>query len=150
MSITQKDYLLRLMEAFAEGLSKCSALTTKGRKQEALCHLKATANSIFGTSLSMLDALDSQSAADMLVDAVKVEIYAGLVQEEAEILALLGDQDQAKAGHVRALELFLERTRMSPCIDEETRKRIGMLCIKIESDRLDERYSSLLQGIIRS
>lgn len=140
---------MRLLEAFAESLRRLIDLKARGKPREALDAVQETANQLFGSSLPLIDSLDPQSAAEILVEPEKVEMYARLAEEEAEVLALLGDLEQADEGRLRALEMYLERTKMSPPIDEETEKRISELSSKVDTEQLDDRYRSLLEAAIQ-
>jgi len=131
MSISRKDYLLRLLEAFAEALRRLADLKTRGRRQEALDLVRETADRIFGSSLPLVDSMDPASAADLLGEPERLVMYARLVEEEAEISAMLGHHDRAGEGLLRARELLDERASMSPPMDEETRRRMRLLERKV-------------------
>lgn len=146
MSITQKDYLLRQIEAFVEAMRKLIELKSRGQAGEALEVVQETAGQMFGSSLPVIDSLDPESAAEMLVEPEKVEMYARLAAEEAELLAMMGHQ--AGERRLRALEMYLERTRMSPAIDREMKRRIGKLSRKVDVGQLDERYRALLEAVV--
>jgi hypothetical protein len=147
MSVTQKDFLLRQIEAFVESLRKLIELKSRGEPGEALEVVQETAEQIFGSSLPVIDSLDPESAADMLVEPEKVEMYARLAEEEAEILAMLGQKVGER--RLRALEMYLERTRMSPAIDKEMKRRIGKLSKKVDRGQMGERYRALLEAVVR-
>ncbi len=147
MSITQKDYIMRLLELFAESLRRIIELRTQGQPAESLDALQETAGQIFGSSLPLIDSLDAESAVDVLVEPEKVEMYARLAEEEAELLAALGHAGDAVEARLRALEMYLERTRLSPPVDEETAARIVELSGKLDVEQLDGRHRSLLDGL---
>lgn len=147
MSITQKDYIMRLLELFAESLRRIIELRTQGQPVESLDALQETAGQIFGSSLPLIDSLDAESAVDVLVEPEKVEMYARLAEEEAELLAALGHAGDAVEARLRALEMYLERTRLSPPVDEETAARIVELSGKLDVEKLDGRHRSLLDGL---
>ncbi|MBW2262931.1 MAG: hypothetical protein JRG91_13220 [Deltaproteobacteria bacterium] len=140
---------MRLLEAFAESLRRLIDLKAQGKPDEALDAVQETADQLFGSSLPLIDSLDAESAVDIIVEPEKVEMYARLAEEEAEILALLGHPDQAVEGRLRALEMFLERTRMSPPIDEEMKRRISELSSKVGTKHLDDRCRSLLDAVVQ-
>jgi hypothetical protein len=150
MSITQKDYLMRLLEVFAESLSRLIAFKAQGKSDEALEVVQETAGQIFGSSLPLIDSLDAQSAAELIVEPEKIEMYARLAEEEAGIFDELGDGEQARELRLRALEMYLERTRLPTDIDDELKKRIVQLGRSVPSEALDERYRSFLRTIIET
>jgi hypothetical protein len=72
MSITQKDYLMRLLEIFAESLGRLLDLKARGKPREALDAVQETADGIFGESMSLIESLDPESVVDILVEPEKV------------------------------------------------------------------------------
>jgi hypothetical protein len=147
MSITQKDYIMRLLEIFAESLRRIVELRVLGRPAESLDVLQETADQIFGASLPLIDSLDAESAVDVLVEPEKVQMYARLAEEEAELLAVLGHGDEAAGTRLRALEMYLERTRLEPPVDGETTERILELGRKVDVEQLEDRHRSLLEKV---
>jgi len=149
VSITQNDYILRLLEAFAESLARIARHRARGEAEESLDRVTETAEQVFGTSLPLIDSVDPESAVDLLADPAKVWMYARLTEEEASTLDLLGHDDDAAGCRARALALYLERTRMDPAIDAETTERIQALGSKVDPADLDDRHISLLTAISR-
>lgn len=127
MSVTQKDYLVRQLEAFVEALRQIIELKSRGQPLESLDLLQETAEQIFGASLALVDSVDAASAADILVEPEKIEMYARLAEEESELLAALGRHEEAAARRERALEMYIERTGLPPPVDAKIEKRIRKL-----------------------
>jgi hypothetical protein len=147
MSITQKDYIMRLLEIFTESLRRIVELKVHGKPAESLDALQDTAERIFGASLPLIDSLDAGSAVDVLVEPEKVQMYARLAEEEAELLDVLGHGDEAAGTRLRALEMYLERTRLEPPVDGETRERILELGRKVDVGQLEDSHRSLLEKV---
>lgn len=144
MSIGRPDYILRIIEQFAQALARILETRKSGDLDEAERLLRETADGIFGATRSMLDALAPSSAATLLSDRNKTQIYAALTAEEAEIRALRGDDAKARAGRRRALELYLEAVRGAPEIDPLAREAIAALRTGVDEERLSARYREQL------
>jgi hypothetical protein len=143
MSIRRKDYIL---EQLAAAVARVMGLKEAGKLDEALRLVRATADGIFGPLLPTLDAVDSATAASLLGDGGKVAAYATLLAEQADIHERLGDARRARADHRRALEMYLERARLAPPLDEGARAAIQRLRTKVDEARLAERYRSALRA----
>jgi hypothetical protein len=144
MSFERKDYILRLIKELAQVIARLSGLKQQKKHDEALLLVRETSDAIFGPLRSIVESVDSISAAGLLGGGEKIVAYARLVAEEAAIHADRGDERRASAGRVRALELFLEATRVDAAIDEETRGVIEGLVVAVGEARLSERHTRAL------
>ncbi len=147
MSIARRDYILRIIEQFAQALARIMGARRSGNLDEAARLLKETADGIFGSTRSMLDALEPASAATLLSSADKTRIYAALTAEEAELAAARGDAAKARAARRRALELYLEAVRGAQAIEPETREAMAALRGEVDESRLGARYREQLQRL---
>lgn len=143
MSIAQRDYIMRLIAQFAQVLGRLLGLRKAGKLDEAQKLLDETANGIFGSLRSMIDQVDASSAAGLLGGRDKVLVYAALTAEEAEIAAARGQTRKAQSRRRRALELYLEASRLGE-LDEAARERITELRGFVNVDELDEKHRDLL------
>lgn len=144
MSIARRDYIVRMIEQFAETLGRILGARKRGDLDEAERLLRESADGIFGSTRSMLDALDPASASALLGSPEKTRIYAALTAEEAEILAARGNAPKARTAHRRALELYLESVRGPSAIDPRTREAITALRGDVDEERLGARYREQL------
>lgn len=112
MSITRRDYIVRLIEQFAETLGRVMGLRKSGKLDEAEKLIRATADGIFGSLRSMIDNVDAATAANLLASHEKIVVYAALTLEEAEIAESRGQPAKAASRRRRALELYLEASRL--------------------------------------
>ena len=122
-------------------------MKTAGKHDEALLLIRQTADGIFGPLLPTLDKLDSASAANLVGSREKIAVYAALTAEKASIHELQSQAAKARAGHLRALELYLEASRLSPEPDEKTQKAILSLLTRVDAGRLSDRYRSMLDRL---
>src|SRR5262245_4994962 len=114
MSIARRDYIVRMIEQFAQALARIAGMKTAGKHDEALILIRQTADGIFGPLRESLDRLDSTSAATLLGNREKIAVYAALAAEKASIVELQSQPAKARAGYLRALELYLEASRLTP------------------------------------
>jgi hypothetical protein len=143
MSIVRRDYILRLIEQFAELLGRIIGLRKAGKLDEAEKLASETADGIFGPLRAMIDRVDPSSAAALLGSREKIAVYAALTAEEAEIAASKGNARKAQTSRRRALELFLEASRMGS-LDGASRANLESLRQTVDLERLDDRYRELL------
>ncbi|MBK9264374.1 MAG: hypothetical protein IPM54_31820 [Polyangiaceae bacterium] len=143
MSIARRDYILRLIEQFAEALARIMGLRKAGKLDDAQKLASETADGIFGALRVMIDQVDASSAAALLGSREKISVYAALTAENAEIAAAKGDARKAQAHRRRALELFLEASRVGT-LDTQSRATVESLRQTIDVERLGDRYRELI------
>jgi hypothetical protein len=146
MSIGRRDYILRLIEQFAEVIARIVGLRKSGKLDEAQKLASETADGIFGSLRSMIDKMDAGSAAGLLGAHEKIAIYAALTAEEAEIAALKGDVRRTQSRRRRALELYLEASRLGE-LDAHSRANIEALRQSVDVLRMETRYRELLERL---
>jgi hypothetical protein len=144
MAMLERDYVLRLIQLFAQAVARIFGLKRAGKLDEALEAVGLTLDEIFGTLRITLDAIDPQTASMLLADRERLEAYALLTAEEASILELMGDAARAQSGYIRALSLYLEMVIREPKIDEEASAAIAGLRGKVDEDTLPPRYRDAL------
>jgi len=146
MSIARRDYILRLIEQFAEALARIMGLRKAGNLDEAQKLVNETADGIFGSLRAMIDQVESSTAAGLLGTCEKIGVYAALTAEEGEIAALKGDARKARARRRRALELYLEASRLGD-LDTQSRAGVEALRQSVDVSQLDVRYHEMLDRL---
>lgn len=146
MSIGRKDYILQMIEQLTAAVASVVGLKEAGKLDDALRLVRETADGIFGPLLRTLDEVDSATAASLIGDSEKVAAYATLLAERADIYERKGDTRRARADHRRALEMYLERARLAPPLDDGTRAAIETLRTKVDEACLAERYRNALRA----
>lgn len=144
MSIVRRDYILRLIEQFAEVLARIMGLRKAGKLEDAEKLARQTSEGIFGSLFSMIEKVDSSTAAGLLSAREKIVVYAALMAEEAEIAAAKGDARKALARRRRALELYLEASRLGE-LDTHAHSQVKALRECVDVERMDMRYRQLLE-----
>lgn len=146
MSIARRDYILRLIEQFAEVLARIMGLRKSGKLDEAQKLANETADGIFGSLRAMIDQVDPSTAAGLLGARDKIAVYAALTAEEAEIAALRGDGRRAQTRRRRALELYLEASRLGE-LDAHSLADVEVLRNVVDVARMESRYRELLERL---
>jgi hypothetical protein len=144
MSLVERDYVLRMIQLLARAIARILGLKQAGKLEEALEAVQTTADTIFGSMRSTLDAIDPQSAARLLTSVEKIEAYATLTAEEASIRELMGDAVLARTSERRALSLYLEALILEGRLGEDARAAIGALRSKVDERTLSQRYQEAL------
>ena len=66
MSISDRDYILRMIQRMAQALAAIVARRTEGKTDEALALLERARVEMFGPMRDALDAVDAASVASLL------------------------------------------------------------------------------------
>jgi hypothetical protein len=144
MSLVERDYVLRMIQLLAKAIARILGLKQAGKLEEALKEVETTADAIFGSMRSTLDAIDPQSAARLLTSGDKIEAYAVLTAEAASIRELMGDAVLARSGERRALLLYLEALILEGRLSDDARAAVGDLRGKVDVSTLPQRYQEAL------
>jgi hypothetical protein len=104
MSI-QRDYVLRLAEAFARVLARAVAGRRAGRLDEVQAELETASASLAGVELRLVELVGPVAVAAQLADPARLDLLSRLCDERAEVEAARGDEPAAARwrGHARAL-----------------------------------------------
>ena len=104
---TQDDYIIRMIQQAADALRLLrhrlmgTAYTPEGIRAAA----DAAIGALLGTRASMLERLDASSAAKLVGHPDHVDLWADLVEVEAQALEKGGDSAAAELRRRRAAEL---------------------------------------------
>jgi hypothetical protein len=92
----QRDYILRLVEAFAKAIAGVAALRRKGAYQEARVELDQAGGKLLGIELGLVAAIGPRAVAAQLGHPEKVARLADLLAERAEIERAAGRAAEAE------------------------------------------------------
>jgi TPR repeat protein len=101
----QRDYLLRIIEAFAQAMARILTLRRAGQHEAAKQEIAAAARSLFGVDLGLLEAVGAGPVAAQLGHPEKVEALAKLLDERAGVERDRGDEAAAGRWAARAAAL---------------------------------------------
>lgn len=103
MSSQREDYLLRLIRQVAEALRRLrEALTAEAAPVEIERDAAAAISELLGPRHGLLSSLDPVSAASLIADPRRVELWASLIRVQGAARRRLGDEDGAQALDRRA------------------------------------------------
>jgi hypothetical protein len=104
MSI-HRDYVLRLVEAFARVLARAVAGRRAGRLDEVQAELEAAAASMAGVELRLVELVGPAAVVAQLADPARLDFLARLCAERAEVEAARGDEAAAARWRAHATTL---------------------------------------------
>lgn len=105
MATVKSDYLERLIQQLAELVRALLGLRQRP-PEEAQQTLADAARSLLGMEYAVLLGVDATSAAQLLGDALRIEVLARLVEEDALLLESRGDLALALQRRTFALALL--------------------------------------------
>ncbi len=147
-SVVEKDYLQRQIRQLAELLGKLLGLGRAGKQEEAAEELRQGALTLLGLDFATLCAIDSRSGVMLLGSADRVELFASLLDADAELADVEGDAARAELRRHHALEVRLEAVLSFPSTKTEQRARVGLA--GASADALDPRYRALLGKLLQA
>jgi hypothetical protein len=111
----ERDYILRIIDVLAKAVARVVALRKRGKLEEAVAELDATARSLLGVELGLLEAMGPATIAAQLDHPAKVDALARLVDERVALERARGDEEAARrwAAHAEALRSWAAPTRDS-------------------------------------
>jgi len=106
MPSQREDYLLRLLRQAAEALRRLrEALSGEASPGEVERQADEAIGELLGPRYRLLSSLDSASAAALVADPRRIELWAGLIRVQAEARRRSGDEPGALTLEQRALAL---------------------------------------------
>jgi hypothetical protein len=140
----RRDYLMRLIEQFAEALSKLLRLKKNKNHEEALSLIGQTYkellgfDSLFVNSFSA-DDLISLVSTDGGPDANKCIIIAILLKEEGEVYETRNQHDISQIRYLKSLDIFLRGSLSAGEIKMDMNSYdLGKIVDKLEKEKLPE------------
>ena len=113
MASTQSDYILRMIEEIGAALRRLRELLARGVPvaPEVVAEAESAQARLFGPLWATLRLVDPDTAAGLVPDSARLELWIQLVHLEADAVRLTGDEPRAAALERRAaaLERALER-----------------------------------------
>lgn len=140
MSLVQRDYILRLIEAVAAALARISRRRESGDLQGARREAQIATVEFLGPLASIVGSVDSRTAADLIGESWRLAAWAQLLGADAETLRLMGQSDAADRNDRRAAELLLEVHLRGEALDADAAATLQALEPRVPVASLDERY----------
>jgi hypothetical protein len=130
MSITQRDYILRVIEQLGQVVTRVVEHVTKHEYEPAMAAVDEAERALLGDQLRSLKHLDATSAALFLHNPDRVRGWALLVAQRAYLLGLMERPAEARAEALRAEALYVaaeKRGAQLGELDHEARRRLESL-----------------------
>jgi len=108
----RRDYLMRLIEQFAEAISKILKLKKEKNYKKALSAIDKTYNELFGFNSLFINSYGTEDlisivSTDGVPDINKCIIIATLLKEEGEIYEARNRKDISRMRYLKSLDIFL-------------------------------------------
>jgi hypothetical protein len=133
--MVQRDYIVRMIEQFAQAIGEIVALVRAGEFDLALILVRRTHDLVLGNLGPVLERLDAASVVDLIGkhDLDRVRMYAALLSEEGTIRELRGEAPRAQYCFSRALDLYNAIAGSGARLQDADWERIEMLRPKVEA-----------------
>lgn len=107
------DYLMRLIEQFAQFIARIAGFNAQRAYDSALREARRAWDAL-DIPHELVDRMDGAELAKLLREPAKIRAAAALLTEEAEALAATGDPVHATLRRKRAFQLYGEAHRLDP------------------------------------
>jgi hypothetical protein len=144
MSLVQRDYILRLIEAMGAAVARALRRRLEGDLAGARREVQMACSELLGALGPLAERLDARTAADLVGDPRRVAMWGRLQAVDADLLQDMGRTTEAAAAARRALELLLESTLRDPMADGDTRSVVDALRARVPASALDPRHREQL------
>jgi hypothetical protein len=133
--MVQRDYVVRMIEQFAQAIGEIVALVRAGEFDLALIVVRRTHDLVLGNLGPVLERLDAASVVDLIGkhDLDRVRMYAALLSEEGTIRELRGEAPRAQYCFSRALDLYNAIAGSGARLQDADWERMEMLRPKVEA-----------------
>jgi hypothetical protein len=107
------DYLMRLLRPFVAAIAQILFLTKEREAQKALQVINTTSEKLLGLNAALLTLLSDRYLLDLLekdtdYGALRCVILAALLKQEADVYAMMGDEDAAITRRIKALHIYMQ------------------------------------------
>ena len=127
MSVTEKDFILRMIKQIGDTIARIAGLRAGGQIDQALLMVQESVDGILGPMAQMIESLDAASAAMLLESPDRIRAYGLLVAERAITRRAAGDVARAPKDRLRAIELLSAWTQKTSSMDDDVRHALEQL-----------------------
>jgi hypothetical protein len=140
MSIVQRDYILRLIEAVAAALARIIRRRDSGDLEGARREAQIATIEFLGPLASIVGSVDSRTASDLVGEGWRLSAWARLLAEDAETLRQMDQPEAAQRNDRRACELLLEVLLRGEVLETDAVATLEGLRQRVPVESLDPRY----------
>lgn len=127
MSLVQKDYILRIIEAAGAALRRALRRKSGGDFDGARQEIAASTADLLGPAAELLNRVDAATAIDLLADPRRVVLWASLMSVDAAVLRAMKQISAAESLERRASDLLHELDRRDFPLDAQTAALLAQL-----------------------
>lgn len=149
MSLYQRDYILRLIEAVGATLRRVLKRREEHDLPGARQDIARTMHELLGPGAAMVPMVDSITAANLVSDPQRLALYCQLLELDADLLEEMGHGERAVAARRRSLELLLELVQRNVELPDETIVQAQGLIARVDVASLAPRYREAAEGASR-
>ncbi|MCC6318031.1 MAG: hypothetical protein IT361_10105 [Gemmatimonadaceae bacterium] len=149
MSLYQRDFILRLIEAVGATLRRALKRREENDLAGARQEIALTIGEVLGPGAAMVPMVDATTAANLVSDPQRLALYCQLLEADAELLSAMGQTDRAAAVARRATELLLELVLRRVELPDDTIARIQTLVQRTDVASLGPRYRDAAAAAMR-
>ena len=120
MALVQRDYILRMIERIAAVLARAMKRKSDGDLVGARQELQQATMELLGPAAAMALLVDSRTAANLVGDAKRIQLWCRLLSEDREVLQAMGRESEARNTNRRIVELLLEAWTREKDWDDDT------------------------------
>lgn len=147
MSLVQRDYILRLIEAVGAALARILKRRQEGDLTGARREVDIAVMDLLGRVAGIATHADSRTAADLVGDGHRLTLWAQLLTQDADLLRLMGREAEAASVDRRAVELLLEAYLRDGTLLADASALLATLSTRVPDGALPERYRSARAGL---
>jgi hypothetical protein len=149
MSLVQRDYILRLIEAVAAALARVMRRKESGDLSGARREIYMACTELLGPLAPVVPHADVRTASDLLGDPRRVAAWARLLAEDAELLRLMGQEEAAGTMDRRACSLLLEAYAAGGELDADAAATLLRVRERVPLTDLEPRHREALAALER-
>lgn len=146
MALVQRDYILRLIEAIAAAIARILQRRAAGDFAGARREAHVARVELLGAIASVIDTVDSRTAADLIGDPWRLAALARLVLEDAITMRAMGDATVGAALERRGCELLLEAWLRGGELDAEAARALDDVAARVPPESVAPRHRDALAG----
>lgn len=140
MSLYQRDYILRLIEAVGATLRRVLKRREEKDFAGARQDVAQTIGEVLGPGAAMVPMVDSTTAANLVSDPQRLALYCQLLEVDADLLDQMDQGTRATNTRRRAAELLLELVLRKVELPDETIVQTHALLTRVDASSLAPRY----------
>lgn len=121
MALVQRDYILRMIERIAAAIARAMKRKSNGDLVGARQELQQATMELLGPAAAMALLVDTRTAANLVGDAKRLQLWCHLLSEDRDVLHAMGREGEARSTDRRIVELLLEAWKREQEWDDDTR-----------------------------